>query len=200
MPSRRGRTLGRGKVRKTIGVGIVVGVALVALIWSYQSYQSYQGAPGEADAPRAAATVGGEAQPRPAPAPSVPQVDLKRLDAPRPQPEKTRRNPFRFEGARPAPGAPQPSPTPGPGPGVLPVPTQPPMPVGPPPIPLRFIGIVEASARATKVAVLSDGRDVFYGREGDVIDGRYRIVRIGVESIELEYLDGRGRQTIRLTG
>jgi hypothetical protein len=74
------------------------------------------------------------------------------------------------------------------------------MPVGPPPIPLRFIGIVEASARGTKVAVLSDGRDVFYGREGDAIDGRYRIVRIGVESIELEYLDGRGRQTIRLTG
>lgn len=80
------------------------------------------------------------------------------------------------------------------------MPTQPTMPVGPPPIPLRFIGIVEASERGTKVAVLSDGRDVFYGREGDVIDGRYRIVRIGVESIELEYLDGRGRQTIRLTG
>jgi hypothetical protein len=39
-----------------------------------------------------------------------------------------------------------------------------------------------------------------YGKEGDVIDGRYRIVRIGVESIELTYLDGRGRQTIRLSG
>jgi hypothetical protein len=39
-----------------------------------------------------------------------------------------------------------------------------------------------------------------YGKEGDIIDGRYRIVRIGAESIELTYLDGRGRQTIRLSG
>ena len=40
----------------------------------------------------------------------------------------------------------------------------------------------------------------YYGREGEVIEGRYRIVKIGVESIELAYLDGRGRQTIRQTG
>ena len=50
------------------------------------------------------------------------------------------------------------------------------------------------------MAVLSDARGVYYGREGDIIEGRYRIVKIGVESIELEYLDGRGRQTIRQTG
>ena len=50
------------------------------------------------------------------------------------------------------------------------------------------------------LAVLSDGRFVYYGREGDIIDGRYRVVRIGDESIELEYADGRGKQTIRLSG
>ena len=49
-------------------------------------------------------------------------------------------------------------------------------------------------------AVLSDGRNVFQGREGDIIEGRYRILRIGVESLEMAYLDGRGRLTIRLTG
>ena len=38
------------------------------------------------------------------------------------------------------------------------------------------------------------------GREGDIIDGRYRLVRIGVESVVMEYLDGRGRTTIRLSG
>ena len=51
-----------------------------------------------------------------------------------------------------------------------------------------------------RVAILSDARGVYYGREGEVIEGRYRIVKIGVESIELTYLDGRGRQTIRQTG
>jgi hypothetical protein len=41
---------------------------------------------------------------------------------------------------------------------------------------------------------------MFHGYEGAIIDGRYRIVRIGVESIEMTYVDGGGRQTIRLTG
>ena len=51
-----------------------------------------------------------------------------------------------------------------------------------------------------RIAILSDARGTYYGREGEVVEGRYRIVKIGVESIELAYLDGRGRQTIRQTG
>jgi hypothetical protein len=70
----------------------------------------------------------------------------------------------------------------------------------PPPIPLRFIGIVQKQGDSTKIAVLSDSRGVYHGREGDVIEGRYRIVRVGNESVELVYLDGRGRQVLRLTG
>src|SRR5436190_1097646 len=70
----------------------------------------------------------------------------------------------------------------------------------PPPIPLKFIGIVEGAERHMKLAALSDGRFTYYGREGDIIDGRYRIVRIGLESIEMVHVDGRGPQTIRLSG
>jgi hypothetical protein len=76
------------------------------------------------------------------------------------------------------------------------VPTGPPP---PPPIPLKFIGLVE-KIDGTKIAVLSDGRRPHSGVEGQEIDGRYRILKIGTESIEMAYLDGRGRQTIRLTG
>jgi hypothetical protein len=65
---------------------------------------------------------------------------------------------------------------------------------------MKFIGVVEAVSPAQRIAVLSDARGVYEGREGDVIEGRYRIVRIGQESIEMAYLDGRGRQTIRLSG
>jgi hypothetical protein len=66
-------------------------------------------------------------------------------------------------------------------------------------MPVRFFGIVEDHGR--KLAALTDGRgNVFYGSEGDIIEGRYRIVRIGVESIELAWVDGRGQQTIRLSG
>jgi len=68
-----------------------------------------------------------------------------------------------------------------------------------PPITLKFIGVIEQ--QASKLAVLSDGRGApFYGKEGEIVDGRYRILKIGVESIDIAYADGRGRQTIRLSG
>ena len=69
-----------------------------------------------------------------------------------------------------------------------------------PPIPLKFIGLVDAPGNTARLAVLSDGRNVFHGREGDIIDGRYRIVHVGTESIELTYVNGLGRQVIRLSG
>jgi len=46
----------------------------------------------------------------------------------------------------------------------------------------------------------SDCRTTMRGREGDIIDGRYRLVRIGIESVVMEYPDGRGRTTIRMSG
>jgi hypothetical protein len=38
------------------------------------------------------------------------------------------------------------------------------------------------------------------GKEGDVIAGQYRLVHIGNESVVMEYVDGRGRTTIRQSG
>ena len=79
-----------------------------------------------------------------------------------------------------------------------PAPTGPPL---PPPIPLRFIGYLDQPGETPRVAVLSDGRgNVFNGKEGDIIEGRYRVLRIGTDSADLIYVDGRGRQTIRLSG
>ncbi len=65
---------------------------------------------------------------------------------------------------------------------------------------MEFIGLVEQAPSRLKLAVLSDGKNVFYGKEGDTIEGRYRIERIGAESIDMAYIDGRGRQTLRLSG
>ncbi len=130
-------------------------------------------------------------------------LHLDDLSRTRPGPDTSERNPFRFEAARPAPTPQQgPSSRPGAtvpagGPNALVPPSPPP---GPPPIALKFIGLVDSPGHPAKLAVLSDGRNVFHGREGDIIDGRYRIVRIGVESIEMTYVDGRGRQVIRLSG
>jgi hypothetical protein len=80
-------------------------------------------------------------------------------------------------------------------------PQAPPGPPPPAPIPLRFIGLIDEQAGAPRVAVLSDGRGtVLYGKEGDIIDGRYRVLRISADSADLSYTDGRGRQTFRLSG
>ncbi|MGE5246352.1 MAG: hypothetical protein ACM3SQ_19175 [Betaproteobacteria bacterium] len=125
----------------------------------------------------------------------APDVELDRLKAERPKPVAAERNPFRFK-PKPAPPPPPPAERPAPGPERSSAPGV----AQPPPIALKFIGIVEATEQGKKLAVLSDGRNVYQGREGDIIEGRYRILHIGAESIEMSYLDGRGRQTIRLTG
>lgn len=126
------------------------------------------------------------------------ELNLAALQRERGEPKDLGRNPFRF---RPPPAPPVQAPASRPldqtvGPVAPPVPAGPPP---PPPITLKFIGIVQ-KADGTKIAVLSDGKRPISGMEGEEIEGRYKILKIGLESIELAYLDGRGRQTIRLSG
>jgi len=131
-----------------------------------------------------------------APQMEAPQVHLEALETDRPEPGESARDIFRFRMKPPPPPPPPPKPVVGPQP---PPPPPPPPPI--PPIALKFIGVVEPPAPGKRVAVLSDGRGApVYGREGDTVLGQYRILRIGAESIEMSYLDGRGRQTIRLSG
>jgi hypothetical protein len=131
-------------------------------------------------------------------------VGLDRLEHDRPAPEEGSRDPFR-SGPGAGSGGAVSSPTPRP---VVPAPVPPGLPSGPiipagppppPPITVKFIGVV-SRRDVGKVAVLSDGKNVYYGRQGEIVDGRWRIVAIGEESLQIEYVDGRGRQTVRLTG
>jgi hypothetical protein len=128
----------------------------------------------------------------------APDVKLEALEAERPKPEGTMRNLFRF-GRAPAPPAETPVAA---GPKEPPPPTMPTGPTGPPTIPLKFVGTMQVGGRM--MAVLSDAsgqqRSPVYGFEGDTILGQYRLVRVSAESIEMSYLDGRGRQTIRFSG
>ena len=123
-------------------------------------------------------------------------VRLEALKQTPPQPDEIGRNPFRFK--------PKPPPTPPPTAAgkiknVNPGPVLPPPPPPPPTIPLKFIGVTEAPS-VGKIAALTDCRHTVQGVEGEVIEGQYRIVKIGVESLVIEYLDGKGRTTLRMTG
>jgi hypothetical protein len=141
---------------------------------------------------------------KPAPAPAVADVKLDVLKStPTTLPPSTR-NPFRFSEAPAKVAAPRTGPA-NPRQGLTVAPpaeaSAPPGPPPPPPILLRFIGLIDAPERAGRVALLSDGKGgLMNGREGDVIEGRYRVLRVGADSLDLAYVDGRGRQTIRLSG
>ncbi len=129
----------------------------------------------------------------------APDVRLEALEAERPAPADGGRNLFEFKKAAPPPPPPT-VPTPMPQ-LAQPPPTRsgppPPPPVAP--IALKFIGIIEQPDQS-KIAVLSDARGVYHGREGETIEGRYRILKIGTESVEIAHINGQGRQTIRLSG
>ena len=125
-------------------------------------------------------------------------VRLGDLRQARPAAQASERNPFRFY-VPPPPPPPPPSPSSGRGRGEEVVPPPPPPVPPPPPIPLKFIGVLDVPNMG-KLAVFSDCRTTMRGKEGDIIDGRYRLVRIGVESVVMEYADGEGRTTIRMSG
>ena len=129
-------------------------------------------------------------------APVVPVVDLNldRLRVAGGELQASARDPFRF---RPKP--PPPAPRVQPPPVVVAPPIVDTGPPPPPPIPLKYFG--EMTLRGQRFASFSDGRgNTFNAKEGDILEGRYRLLRIGADAVDVAYLDGRGRQTIRMTG
>ncbi len=126
------------------------------------------------------------------------EVRLEAIDRVRPQVSLQPRNPFRFGGSTPTtPAVGDLAPPPGAG---EPLPTFPSGADVAPRVRLRMIGLVDASETAGRIAVLTDGDVVFHGREGETVEGRYRILSVGPMSVEIEFVrDGR-RQVLRLAG
>jgi hypothetical protein len=182
--------------RRRLLIGLALVVVLGGAAWSYLGGGTAPaGTPVERGTTRRPTQSSTAAEPLP----PAEEVRLASLKTERDEPADTTRNPFKF-GRRPAAAEAPPETTPTFTPATA-APAAPSGPPPPPPIPLKFIGLVEKGSDA-KWAVLSigDGRSPLHGKEGDIIDGRYRILKIGTESIDMVYLDGRGRQTIRLTG
>ncbi len=79
--------------------------------------------------------------------------------------------------------------------------TAPVVPQGPPPPPpinLKFFGFANKPGEPKRI-FLSQGEDVFIAGEGDIVDRRYRILRITPVSVEVEDVLNNNRQTIPLT-
>lgn len=92
--------------------------------------------------------------------------------------EGSGRNIFRSysdEPFREIPAVPEPKPSPSPDQPTAPS------------IRLKFFGLATISLSERKACLTQDG-DVFIGGEGEIVDSRYRIVRIGTDTVELEDL------------
>jgi hypothetical protein len=67
----------------------------------------------------------------------------------------------------------------------------------PPPIDLKFFGF--ASTQGVKRVFLAKGDDVFVASEGDIVNRRYKIMKINNNNIEVLDVLNNNRQTIPLT-
>jgi hypothetical protein len=141
----------------------------------------------------------------------VPRIDLARIDAPRGENPAGRRDLFAFGSATEpeedrtppplvatsfssSPGAGGP---PGmPGDAVAALPVTPSL----PPLNLKYIGSVENKAGVKVAVLLTDRREVLTGQAGQVVANRYRIARIGLESVDLEDVGSGQSRRIPLKG
>ncbi len=128
-----------------------------------------------------------------APLPLIPRIDLARLEGPQADVEVGRRDLFAYGLREQATFDPEAQPTSAPTPTTaLPPAADPsarlarPGEASLPPLNLKFIGSV-GNAEGVKVAVLvTDRNEVLTGQSGEVVANRYRIARIGIESVDLE--------------
>jgi hypothetical protein len=139
--------------------------------------------------------------------PPVARIDLARVAAERPASGAGERDLFRFGATRRA-GREDDEELPE---VRVPVPTPPPaLPSGDaaaaaavpslPPLSLKYLGSVENRAGVKVAVLLTDRKEVLTGQAGEVVANRYRIARIGLESVDLEDVGSGQSRRIPLRG
>jgi hypothetical protein len=68
----------------------------------------------------------------------------------------------------------------------------------PPPIPLKYFGLASRPGEPMRI-FLSEGDNVFVAKEGDIVNRRYKIVRVTGTQVEVEDMLYNNRQSIPLT-
>jgi hypothetical protein len=111
------------------------------------------------------------------------------------------RNLFQF-GAAPLPKTPEtkiiPKPA-GPAPPAAgPKPPDTPAKPAAPPIPLKFYGYASQTKPIQRRAFFLDGDEIIMASEGELIKKRYKVVRIGINSVVVEDVEYKNQQTLPL--
>lgn len=177
--------------RRQVILLVVLLCLLLAIVWFWRSPT---GTPTSASNPTVRGTNARSGQ--------SPVPDVVRLDALESATTltATERNPFVFA-ERQLPSVPGSSflTTPQPMPEFIPPPA---VPQGPPPITLRLTGMTVTVAGGRTMVTLKDASTnaLYQAYEGDIVDGRYRVVKVGIQSVVVSYLDGTGIRTLPLGG
>ncbi len=170
-------------------------VAVAAVVWLWPPFGQGGAAPAALSRARPEAPTG-----------PIPRIDLARLDEPASDVEIGRRDLFAYGALRRPAEA-------GDSAARSTPPSRPPRPTstatrgpagqagsGLAPMNLRFIGSV-GNEQGVKVAVLvTERNEVLTGQPGDVIANRYRIAKIGIESVDLEDVGTGQSRRIPLKG
>ena len=72
------------------------------------------------------------------------------------------------------------------------------VPPPPPPINLKFYGFATPAGGAKRI-FLAHGEDVFIAKEGEIVDRRYKVVKIAPNSVDILDVLSNNRQSIPLT-
>jgi hypothetical protein len=75
-------------------------------------------------------------------------------------------------------------------------PSGPPPPPQAPPIPLKFYGFSEPRAAGSKRAFFLEGEEIYVGGEGELINKRYKVIRISPGSVVMEDTQFKQQQTL----
>ena len=127
----------------------------------------------------------------------LPRIDLARLTQDRPETEVGRRDLFDF-GASPVTETPPPVHTPPP--VLLATPTPGPTIPRLAPLNLKYIGSLERAPGLRVAVLLTDRNEILTGQAGEVVANRYRIVKIGFESVDLQEVGTGDTRRIPLRG
>ena len=170
--------------------GALAGLALVLAVYTWtrgdRAAAVSLSLPGLQRGPRTASADG-----------PLPRIGLDRLQKPRGGMEVGKRDIFDFGPPPPTPPPPPPPPTPVPTPFVEVTPPPPSL----APASVKYIGSLADNRRGLKVAVLlNDRKEVLTGGVGEVVGNRFRIVSIGLESVDVQDLGNNRVQRIPLKG
>ncbi len=80
---------------------------------------------------------------------------------------------------------------------ATPAPGPPPTPP-PPPIPLKFYGYATPAPSGAKRVFFLDGEDIIVAAEGQLVKNRYKLVRVGINSVVVEDVQFKHEQTLPL--